>query len=149
MTGSSIYQAKSFSLCHSNSIFCSKDTIAVQGTETHGHGLPFLTELQRGRKKSHDPFASSTTFTNPLVTEEFPSSSASVGEEIIDTDRMRHDGALKTGVLSKTTIGRREGSRSGPTRHRHFRLTEVALEYLHHFSHVSQRHQQQKCISYS
>lgn len=48
-----------------------------------------------------------------------------------------HSNTLKMGLLSKTTMGRREGSKPGPTRQRHFRLTVAALEYLHLFSHVS------------
>ena len=44
---------------------------------------------------------------------------------------------LKVGVLFKTSQGREGDSRPGPTRQRRFRLTEEALEYLHHFSQVS------------
>lgn len=77
-------------------------------------------------------------FANPLVTAEFPSTSPSAEVEAVDdTNRKHHDGAIKTGQLFKTTVGRKEGSKQGPTRHRHFRLTDIALEYLHLFSHVS------------
>ena len=44
---------------------------------------------------------------------------------------------LKVGVLFKTSLGREEDARPGSTRQRRFRLTEGALEYLHHFSQVS------------
>ncbi len=44
---------------------------------------------------------------------------------------------LKVGVLFKTSLGREEDSRPGPTRQRKFRLTDGALEYLHQFSQVS------------
>ena len=43
---------------------------------------------------------------------------------------------LKIGVLLKTSLGRGEDSRPSPARQRRFRLTEGALEYLHHFSQV-------------
>ena len=44
---------------------------------------------------------------------------------------------LKVGVLFKKSLGCEEDSRPGPTRQRRFRLTEGALEYMHHFSQVS------------
>ena len=44
--------------------------------------------------------------------------------------------AIKSGVLMKTSRSRREGSKSGPSRERRFRLTEEGLEYLQPFSHV-------------
>lgn len=98
--------------------------------------LPYLKELQCSRERSPSQDLS-ITFANPAVTAEFshPSTNTVTG----DTDT-KHDiieGAIKTGLLSKTSIGRREGSKPGPTRQRHFRLTDVALEYLHQFSHVS------------
>ena len=108
-----------------------KDSAVIQGAQNKQ--LPFLKELQFSRERSPSGDVS-TSFANPLVTLEFPSSSANTAT------RGKHDnveGAIKTGLLSKTTIGRREGSRPGPTRHRNFRLTEVDLEYLHQFSHVS------------
>ena len=110
----------------------------MQGIGLPGRRLPFLTELHHAskpRRHSKDEIAASTTFANPLVTAELslPTSEAD-GEQ---SDGKYHSSTLKMGLLSKTTIGRREGSKPGPTRQRHFRLTEVALEYLHLFSHVS------------
>ena len=114
-----------------------KDPAMTQGAQNKQ--LPFLKELQFSRERSPSQDPPTGTITNPAVSAEFPSSSANTATE--DTDK--HDnmeGAIKTGLLSKTSVGRREGSRPGPTRQRHFRLTEVALEYLHQFSHVSHHH---------
>ena len=43
------------------------------------------------------------------------------------------------GVLLKTSRGRSSEAHPGPTRQRRFRLTEQAIEYLQHFSQVSER----------
>ena len=117
---------------------CSRNSTDMRGADPPGHRLPFLTELNHGFKPvchSKDEITTSTTFANPLVTAEHsPPTSEAGGEE---SDINYHSNTLKMGLLSKTTVGRREGSKPGPTRQRHFRLTEVALEYFHLFSHVS------------
>ena len=116
----------------------SRDSTDMQGACPPRHRLPFLTELHHAskpRRSSKDEITASTTFANPLVTAEIsPPTSEAGGEE---SDGKYQSNTLKMGLLSKTTVGRREGSKPGPTRQRHFRLTEVALEYLHLFSHVS------------
>ena len=119
---------------HKIALESSKDPATTQ--EAQNKRLPFLTELRIGRERSpsQDP---SITFANPAVTAEFPPPSTNTVTE--DVDKHCTEGAIKTGLLSKTSVARREGSRPGPTRHRHFRLTEIALEYLHQFSHVSHR----------
>ena len=111
-----------------------KDSAIVQGAQNKQ--LPFLKELQFSRERSPSGDVS-TAFANPVVTAEFPSASTNTATKDILGKHDNVEGTIKTGLLSKTTIGRREGSRPGPTRHRHFRLTEVDLEYLHQFSHVS------------
>lgn len=105
------------------------------------HRLPFITELHRSqgtslrRRQSRDvlvPFPNAQCSST-----EFPLQKSMSVE---DADCKPNSGMLKTGNLSKTTLARREGAKKGPTRHRQFRLTEVALEYFHLFSHVSLRH---------
>ena len=110
-------------------------SLGVQSENTQGkRRLPFITELHRSRRRTPSQDITSTTIPNPAVTAAFLS-------EFTNADMLDKggycEGALKTGVLSKTSIGRREGSRPGPTRQRRFRLTEEALEYFHQFSHVS------------
>ena len=114
-----------------------KDPAITQGPQNKQ--LPFLKELQFSRERSPSQ-SPSITFANPAVTAEFPSLSANTAKEGTDKHDNNMEGAIKMGLLSKTSVGRREGSRPGPTRHRHFRLTEVALEYLHQFSHVGHHH---------
>ena len=111
-----------------------KDSAIIQGAQNKQ--LPFLKELKFSRERSPSGDVS-TSFANPLVTAELPSSSTNTATRDTPGKHDNMEGAIKTGLLSKTTIGRREGSRPGPTRHRNFRLTEVDLEYLHQFSHVS------------
>ena len=113
-------------------------SLGVQSENTQGkRRLPFITELHRSRQRTPSQdvaIVTSTIIPNPEVTAVLLSESTYVDM----LDKGGHcEGALKTGVLSKTSIGRREGSRPGPTRQRRFRLTEEALEYFHQFSHVS------------
>ena len=93
--------------------------------------LPFVLELKLSRKLTifrDQSFNRSTSFSNSaLAGVEFPSF----------RDEQEVGTVLKSGVLFKTSLGREEDSRPGPTRQRQFRLTEGALEYLHPFSHVN------------
>lgn len=115
---------------------CSQATVTDRETSDHQQRrrLPFITELHRSRDKRH-PSVQSTTFSNPLVTAEFPSDT-----NVSETEGKLHTGVLKSGHLHKTTEARSKiGSKPRPTGKREFRLTEAALEYLHHFSHVSHK----------
>lgn len=103
--------------------------VSPKSYESEKAKLPFVSELHRSRDKRRE---SSTMFANPLVSAEFSSPPS------FEPESERTDGSLKSGPLYKTTLSRREGAKPGPTRHRQFRLTEVALEYLHLFSHVRQ-----------
>ena len=90
--------------------------------------LPSIAELtDLSRKLSTFRDQSFNRSANSASGAEFPSFSKDDQEVTV----------LKVGVLSKTSQGREGDSRPGPTRQRRFRLTEEALEYLHHFSQVS------------
>ena len=97
-------------------------TKARRDSEIGGTNLPFISELLRsgGNMPLEHPSVKTVDF--PLKPD--------------DQGGSRHESYLKIGTLYKTTLSRREGARPGPTRQRQFRLTEVALEYFHHFSHV-------------
>lgn len=92
------------------------------------------------RKKNNE---SDTIFANAAVAADVPpgetdSSTYTISNEPSKEKRDEHSTrVIKIGVLSKTTISHKEGSKRGQTRHRHFRLTEEALEYLHQFSQVN------------
>ena len=88
--------------------------------------LPSIAELNLGRKLSIFRDQSLNYSANSVSGAEFP----------LFRDEQEVT-VLKIGVLFKTSLGREEGSRPGLTRQRRFRLTEGALEYLHHFSQVS------------
>lgn len=88
--------------------------------------LPSIAELNLGRKLSIFRDQSLNYSANSVPGAEFP----------LFRDEQEVT-LLKIGVLFKTSLGREEGSRPGPTRQRRFRLTEGALEYLHHLSQVS------------
>ena len=80
-----------------------------------------------------------TVLANTAVVADFPSETDSSTYTIASRKKERDEHStrvIKVGVLSKTTISCKEGSKPGQTRHRHFRLTEEALEYLHQFSQV-------------
>lgn len=87
--------------------------------------LPSITDLNLGYKLRDQSFNHST---NSAPGIEFPS---------FRDDEQLEVTVLKVGVLFKTSLGREEDANPGPTRQRRFRLTEGALEYLHHFSQVS------------
>ena len=116
----------------------------VQGEPVQKLRLPFITELHLSRKRSIFKGRSnnrSLNFSNPAAVTvlEFPNRTLSTDTVTQDTDEYGA-GVLKVGLLSKTSKGRssKENTiRPGLTRQRRFRLTEEALEYFHHFSHVS------------
>lgn len=87
--------------------------------------LPSIAELNFGHKLSIFRDQSLNHSANSAPGFEFPS--------FRDEQEVT---VLKIGVLFRTSLGQEEDSRPGPTRQRRFRLTEGALEYLHHFSHV-------------
>ena len=94
--------------------------------------LPFLKEIRLGRRSS-DQVPGSTLFANVAAvgSEQLSSLPHHPHEEEIEE-------VLKDGVLSKTTITYKgDTTKVGPTRQRHFRLTEGAIEYFHQFSLVS------------
>lgn len=87
--------------------------------------LPFLTELLLSHQQS--VVTPTLSFANPALTEDFPLSTRDA-----DGDSKRE---IKRGVLFKTTVSRKEGSKVGQTRQRrHFRLTDEALEYENKFN---------------
>ena len=88
--------------------------------------LPSIAELNLGHKLSIFRDQSLNHSANSVPGAEFPS--------FRDEQEVT---VLKIGVLFKTSLGREKDSRPGPIRQRRFRLTEGALEYLHHFSQVS------------
>ena len=93
-----------------------------------------MNELRRGRKPSDQLQAESLYASAALAGLQFPGqaySAPAAGEDVTEE-------VLKDGVLSKTTITYKgDTTKVGPTRQRHFRLTEGAIEYFHQFSLVS------------
>ena len=126
------------------------DSPGVRGTKK----LPFIREIlssRRRRTSSASKQSSSQPSKNvgsEVSTEYLPSPhDYDEGEEggggIGGSTRAEITGSradlrecIKSGQLSKTSRGRSEGSKPGPTRVRRFRLTEEALEYFQQFSHV-------------
>ena len=137
------------SLCSSshtqhNCHYCISDSPGVRGTKR----LPFIREIlssRRRRTSSASKHYSSQASRNEVSTEYIaaPQDEEGVGggggSSKIEITGSRADlrESIKSGNLSKTSRGRSEGSKPGPTRIRRFRLTEEALEYFQQFSHVS------------
>ena len=97
--------------------------------------LPFLTEPRFTHNRR-------TTIRRPTLISKVAvklSPSSTDAAEYSEDERGGHSlcHIIKTGVLSKTTISGKDGSKPGQTRKRNFRLTEEAFEYFHQFSHVS------------
>lgn len=106
--------------------------------------LPFLTEIHLSRKRStimkrnHAPEILKANATAAVELPPPTTDHDTAGQSSGKGECTKGSGVIKTGTLSKTTLSGKENSRPGQTRHRHFRLTEEALEYFHQFSHVSQ-----------
>ena len=92
--------------------------------------LPFISELLRGGGAMEHSLVNTVEL--PLKQDE--QQGATGGSEMAADSRQ--ESYLKIGMLYKKTLSRKEGAKPGPTRHRQFRLTEVALEYFHLFSTV-------------
>lgn len=118
----------------------SLNTIGMQPLNRHARTLrlPFLTE-SHFRHNRRTTIRKPTQFLNPGVTAAAKLSPLSTDTAEHSEDERDEHGLciIKTGALSKTTITGKNGLKPGQTRHRHFRLTEEAFEYLHQFSHVS------------
>ena len=126
------------------------DSPGVRGTKR----LPFIREILSSRRRRTSSASKQSSsqpnrnVSNEVSTEYIPSSheydegeEGGVGGEStrVEVTGSRADlrECIKSGQLSKTSRGRSEGSKPGPTRVRRFRLTEEALEYFQQFSHVS------------
>lgn len=136
-------------MCISCSITTS-DSPGVRGTK----GLPFIREIlssRRRRTSSASKQSSSKSVSDEVSTEYIASphdydegeegGGGAGGSTRVEITGSRVDlrECIKSGQLSKTSRGRSEGSKPGPTRLRRFRLTEEALEYFQQFSHVSRQ----------
>ena len=113
------------------------DSPGVRGTR----GLPFIREIlsSRRRRTSSNSTRPQAKDGSDVSTEILPSPHND--DEGVEVTGSRADlrgigEGIKSGQLSKTSRGRSEGSKPGPTRLRRFRLTEEALEYFQQFSHV-------------
>ena len=88
-----------------------------------------MNELRLGRKPS-DQLQAEAVYTNAAIAGVQLSSPPLDDNEAVEV--------IRDGALSKTTITYKgETTKVGPTRQRHFRLTEGAIEYFHQFSLVS------------
>ena len=126
---------------HKSCRYVTIDSPGVRGTR----GLPFIREILNSRRRRSSsvskPQVAKTMSTSEVSTEYLPSPHDNEeGEEgggEITGSRADLRECIKSGQLSKTSRGRSEGSKPGPSRVRRFRLTEEALEYFQQFSHVS------------
>lgn len=117
------------------------DSLNTVGMQTRNRArtlrLPFRMEPRFSHNRGRTTIRRPTLFSNSKVAVKLSPSSTDAAEHSKDERDERDLCVIKAGVLSKTTISRKDQLKPGQTRCRHFHLTEEALEYLHQFSHVS------------
>ena len=132
------------------SIVTSCDNIIIMTPDSPGlrsrKRLPFLQEILSSRQQHTSKESSSQLsrrISNEVSMEYLPSlHDHNKGEKVeggssrVETRSDLRE-CIKSGQLAKTSYRHSEGSKPGPTRLRHFRLTEEALEYFQQSSRVS------------